>query len=110
MFDSLYRYLGVAVGECLGYLFTGAWTLLVASAMLQSSSFDEWLAWPGIAVGALLVIGSLGFVGRFEEHGSKLADRADRLHRLVAVAPRSRSRAAHLTMRQRDLAAGACAL
>src|SRR5918996_490690 len=27
VFDSFHRYLGVAVGECLGYLFTGTWTL-----------------------------------------------------------------------------------
>lgn len=73
VFDSFHRYLGVAVGECLGYLFTGAWTLLVSIAMLQSSSFDDWLAWPGILVGGLLVIGSFEFVGRFEEHGWKLA-------------------------------------
>jgi hypothetical protein len=73
VFDSFHRYLGVAIGECLGYLFTGAWTLLVASAMLQSSRFDDWLAWPGIAVGAMLVVGSFEFVGRFEEHGWKLA-------------------------------------
>jgi hypothetical protein len=72
VFDSFNRYLGVAVGECLGYLLTGAWTLLVASAMLQSSSFAEWLAWPGIAVGALLVIGSLEFVGSSED-GWRLA-------------------------------------
>ena len=73
VFDSFHRYLGVAVGECLGYLFTGAWTLLVATAMLQSSSFDDWLAWPGILVGALLIIGSFEFVGRSEEHGWKMA-------------------------------------
>jgi hypothetical protein len=41
--------------------------------MLQSSSFDDWLAWPGILVGALLVIGSFEFVGRFEEQGWKVA-------------------------------------
>ena len=41
--------------------------------MLQSSSFDVWLAWPGIAIGALLVVGSFEFVGRFEENGWKLA-------------------------------------
>jgi len=35
--------------------------------------FDDWLAWPGILVGALLVLGSLEFVGRFEEHGWTLA-------------------------------------
>lgn len=73
VFDSFHRYLGVAVGECLGYLFTGAWTVLIAVLMLQSSSFDDWLALPGIAIGALLVLGSLEFVGPFEEAGWKLA-------------------------------------
>ena len=73
VFDSFHRYLGVAVGECLGYLLTGTWTLLIAVAMLGSSSFADWLAWPGIAIGASLALGSLEFVGRFEEHGWKLA-------------------------------------
>ena len=73
VFDSFNRYLGVAVGECLGYLLTGAWTVLVAIAMLQSSAFDAWLAWPGLAVGLLLVLGSLEFVGPFEETGWTLA-------------------------------------
>ena len=68
-----HRYLGVAVGECLGYLFTGAWTVLVGVAMLQSPAFDAWLAWPGIAIGLALVAGSLEFVGPFEEKGWKLA-------------------------------------
>ena len=73
VFDSFHRYLGVAVGECLGYLFTGSWTLLIGIAMLGSSSFADWLAWLGIAIGALLALGSLEFVGPFEEHGWKLA-------------------------------------
>jgi hypothetical protein len=73
VFESFHTYLGVAVGECLGYLFTGAWTVLVAIAMLQSSAFDAWLAWPGIAIGLALVVGSLEFVGHFEEKGWKLA-------------------------------------
>jgi len=72
-FESFHRYLGVAIGECLGYLFTGAWTVLVGAAMLQSSAFEPWLAWPGIAIGVALVAGSLEFVGQFEEHGWKLA-------------------------------------
>jgi len=59
VFESFHIYLGVAIGECLGYLFTGAWTVLVGVAMLQSSAFDAWLAWPGIAIGLCLVVGSL---------------------------------------------------
>jgi hypothetical protein len=73
VFDSFNRYLGVGVGECLGYLLTGTWTVLVAIAMLQSSEFDAWLAWPGVAIGILLVVGSLEFVGPFDERGWKLA-------------------------------------
>jgi hypothetical protein len=73
VFESFHTYLGVAIGECLGYLLTGTWTLLVAIAMLQSSVFAAWLAWPGIAIGLALVVGSLEFVGRFEEKGWKLA-------------------------------------
>jgi hypothetical protein len=73
VFESFHRYLGVAIGECLGYLFTGAWTVLVGVAMLQSSAFEAWLAWPGIAIGLFLLVGSLEFVGRFEEKGWKLA-------------------------------------
>jgi hypothetical protein len=73
VFESFHTYLGVAIGECLGYLFTGAWTVLVGVAMLQSSAFDAWLAWPGIAIGLSLVVGSLEFVGRFEDRGWKLA-------------------------------------
>jgi Domain of unknown function (DUF4386) len=73
VFESFHTYLGVAIGECLGYLFTGAWTVLVGVAMLQSSAFDAWLAWPGIVIGLALVAGSLEFVGPFEEKGWKLA-------------------------------------
>jgi hypothetical protein len=72
-FESFHRYLGIGVGECLGYLLTGGWTVLVGVAMLQSSAFEAWLTWPGIIIGLFLIVGSLEFVGRFEEHGWKLA-------------------------------------
>ena len=73
MFESFNRYLGVGVGESLGYLLTGAWTVLVGVAMLQSSTFDGWLAWPGIVIGLLLVLGSLELVGPFEATGWPVA-------------------------------------
>jgi Domain of unknown function (DUF4386) len=72
-FESFHRYLGIGIGECLGYLLTGAWTVLVGVAMLQSSAFEAWLAWPGIIIGLSLIVGSLEFVGRFEGQGWKLA-------------------------------------
>jgi hypothetical protein len=72
-FESFHRYLGIGIGECLGYLLTGGWTILVGVAMLQSSTFEAWVAWPGIIIGLFLIVGSLEFVGRFEEQGWRLA-------------------------------------
>jgi hypothetical protein len=47
--------------------------VLVAVAMLQWSAFEAWLAWPGLVIGASLMLGSLEFASRFEEEGWKLA-------------------------------------
>jgi hypothetical protein len=78
VFESFHIYLGVAIGECLGYLFTGAWTVLVGVAMLQSSAFDAWLAWPGIAIGLSLVVGSLEFVARSRRRAGSLPAQSSR--------------------------------
>ncbi len=72
VFQSFHRYLGVAVGEHLGYLFTGTWTVLVSIAVLQIGG-PWWLAVPGIVVGAVLAVCSLEFVGVFERTGWRLA-------------------------------------
>ena len=93
VFDSFHRYLGVAVGECLGYLFTGAWTLLVAIAMLQSSSFEDW--WPGRASLSVPYWSSARLSSSVASKSTAEAGRDDRpgpLHRLVAVAARRGNR------------------
>jgi hypothetical protein len=69
VFQVQHRYLGVAVGEHVGYLMTGGWTIIVAAA----GALPMWLAVPGIAIGAMLVLGALEFVGPFEDRGWKLA-------------------------------------
>lgn len=66
MFQSFNRYLGVAVGEHLGYLLTGAWTVLVGVALTQSTVAPGWLGIPGIVIGVLLALCSLELVGPFE--------------------------------------------
>jgi hypothetical protein len=73
VFQSFHRYLGVAVGEHLGYLFSGAWTILVGAAIVGSTSAPWWLGAAGIVVGAVLALCSLEFVGGFEERGWRLA-------------------------------------
>lgn len=71
----LNRLLGVAIGEHLGYLLTGAWTVLLGAGLL-GTSLPGWLGVVGIVVGALLVLCSLEFVARPGEHGWRAAEAA----------------------------------
>jgi len=66
VFQSFNRYLGVAMGEHLGYLLTGAWSILVGAAIMHSDAVPAWLGLVGIVVGAVLALCSLEFVGLFE--------------------------------------------
>ena len=64
VFQAFNQYAGVAVGEHLGYMFTGMWTLLVALALRRTSLCDSRLAWLGIvpAIGIFAgVLEPLGF-------------------------------------------------
>jgi hypothetical protein len=72
-FQTLNRYLGVAVGEHLGYLFTGAWTGLVGLAAIQSDVLHSAFGFSGLILAPLFVICSFEFVGSFEPRGWKLA-------------------------------------
>ncbi len=64
VFQAFNRYLGVAVGEHLGYLFTGAWTTLAGVALVQSATVPGWLGVVGIVIGLVLAACALEFVGR----------------------------------------------
>ena len=74
LFRALHQYLGVGVGEHLGYLFTGIWSLLIGIAVIgDGTALPVWVGWPGIVIGAGLVLGSAEFLGPNEEHGWPLA-------------------------------------
>ena len=53
VFEAFHRYAGMAVGEHLGYLSTGIWTLLIALVMLRTALVPRWLG----AIGAVLALG-----------------------------------------------------
>jgi hypothetical protein len=60
VFEAFNRYAGVAVGENLGYLFTGLWTVLVALAMFGSAlPFRRWLSLLGTVSAAGILVGTL---------------------------------------------------
>src|SRR6266508_6047698 len=78
VYRALHQYLGVGVGEHLGYLLTGIWSVLVgiAIAIAPGSTLPGWLGWPGILIGAGLVVSSAEFLGPNEERGWALAGAA----------------------------------
>ena len=66
-FQAFHRYVGVAIGEHLGYIFTGTWTLLLCAALIQTGMFNPLWGWLGI-------IPALGVLtGIFEETGFQAA-------------------------------------
>jgi hypothetical protein len=75
VFQSFNRYLGVAVGEHLGYALTGAWTVLSGVALTQTAAAPGWVGVLGIVIGPVLALCSLEFVGAHEPTGAKLAGR-----------------------------------
>jgi hypothetical protein len=72
-FAILHRYLGVGVGEHLGYLLTGAWTLLVAASIVATTAIPAWLGWIGVPIGLALIVGAAEFAGSHEPDGWRLA-------------------------------------
>jgi hypothetical protein len=73
VFGAVHRLFGVGIGEHLGYLLTGMWTLLVAASVLSTPTTPGWLGLAALPIGFALIIGSLEFVGPSEEHGWSLA-------------------------------------
>ena len=60
VFQAFNQYAGVGVGENLGYLFTGLWTLLVALAMFGAPlPFRRWLALLGVVSAVGILVGML---------------------------------------------------
>ena len=73
VFATLHRLLGVGIGEHLGYLLTGLWTLLVAASILSTAVLPGWLGIVCLPIGAALLVGALEFVGPNEQGGWRLA-------------------------------------
>ena len=73
VFVTLHRFFGVGIGEHLGYLLTGLWTLLVAASILSTAVVPVWLGLIGLPIGVALLIGTLEFVGPNERDGWAIA-------------------------------------
>ena len=76
VFRAIHQYVGVGVGEHLGYLFTGLWSVLTGVAIVETELVPAWMGWLGIIVGVGLIVGSAEFLGRDEENGWAFAGAA----------------------------------
>ena len=67
VFQAFHRYVGVAIGEHLGYIFTSVWTILLCISIIATDLVNPILGWLGMvpAIGVLM--------GVFEETGLKPA-------------------------------------
>ena len=72
-FRAFHQYMGVGVGEHLGYLLTGGWTGLVGIAILRGDAVAAWLGWAALPIGLGLIVISAQFLGPNEEFGWTLA-------------------------------------
>jgi hypothetical protein len=73
VFATLHRLLGVGIGEHLGYLLTGLWTLLVSASILTTAAVPGIIGIIGLPIGVALLVGTLEFVGPNERDGWPLA-------------------------------------
>jgi hypothetical protein len=73
VFATVHRLVGVGIGEHLGYLLTGLWTLLVAVSIVSAGAVAAWIGWVGVPIGLALMVGSLEFVGSNEPNGWSVA-------------------------------------
>lgn len=69
LYETLNRYAGMTIGEHLGFLSMGAWTILLAGLFVQAGVVKRWFAWLGVPIGAGLVL-SIG-----EHFGGPSAER-----------------------------------
>lgn len=74
VFAALHRLLGVGIGEHLGYLLTGLWTILAGVSIITTAAMASWVGWLGIPIGAALMAGSAEFVGPNESAGWSVAE------------------------------------
>lgn len=59
VFNAFHQYVGVVVGEHLGYIFTGSWTILISLMMFGTPTFGAVMGGVGIAAAIGLMIGLL---------------------------------------------------
>ena len=109
VFRAMHQYFGVGVGEHLGYLFTGLWTVLTGVAIAGTDLMPAWMGWVGVVArrGADRRVHRVPGSPRRGWVGSRGRGHPDPLHRVVPLAPGDGDLADHL-MFAMDVTRGGC--
>jgi hypothetical protein len=63
VFHAVHRYVGIGIGEHLGSLLTGVWTLLISSMMFSTPIYGSTLAIVGMVAAIAILVGLMEPVG-----------------------------------------------
>ncbi len=63
MYEVLNRYVGMSIGEHLGFLAMGFWTICVGIMLIYHKNFPKWIGYTGILLGFLLIVSILEHFG-----------------------------------------------
>ena len=63
IYDFVNRYAGMSIGEHLGFLAMGSWTLVLSSILIYHSGFKKILGYFGLLIGSSLIISVLEHFG-----------------------------------------------
>lgn len=63
IYEMLNRYAGMSIGEHLGFLVMGFWTICLGLILLQHPSFNKWIGVIGVIIGVWLIASILEHFG-----------------------------------------------
>ncbi len=63
IYEMLNRYAGMSIGEHLGFLVMGCWTICLGLMLLKHPKFNKWMGYTGLAIGFLLIVSILEHFG-----------------------------------------------
>jgi hypothetical protein len=56
IYETINRYAGMSIGEHLGFIAMGSWTIVLGSMMILNSIPKKWIGYIGIVIGLLIII------------------------------------------------------
>lgn len=56
IYEMLNRYAGMSVGEHLGFIAMGSWTIVLGIVLVKHSKVNAWIGYVGVLIGSLIIL------------------------------------------------------